>query len=108
MQPDTLFWTACIPSRVLLSTTPLFLPPRPLGIVLAMVATAFAILWSFNLRMDAMEAGGRGTWWHQWRIVHAALYAIAAYMLLSAEDRRAWIPLALDVVVAIVARQVSR
>jgi len=108
MQPDTLFWTACIPSRILLSATPLFLPPKPLGIVLAIVATAFAVLWTFDLRMDAFEAGGQGTWWHQWRVVHAFLYALAAFMLLHAEDRRAWIPLALDVVVALVARQISK
>lgn len=108
MQPETLFWTACIPSRILLSTTPLFLPPKPLGIVLAIVATAFTILWAFDLRMDAFEAGGRGTWWHQWRIVHALLYAVAASMLLVAEDKRAWIPLALDVLVAIIARHISK
>ena len=108
MDSDTLFWSMCIPSRVLLSISPLFLPAKPLGVILGIVSATFAILWTFNLRMDAFEAGGRGTWWHQWRIVHAILYAIAAYMLFHNSDRRAWIPLALDVIVALIARHVSK
>lgn len=106
--PNQLFWMFCIPSRVALATTPLFLPPEPLGYVLATIAVVFAILWTFNLRLDAREGGANGTWWHQWRIVHALLYGTAAFMLLHAKDKRAWIPLALDVVVALLARKMSR
>lgn len=107
--PDTLFWTACIPSRIVIASLPLVIPQgllKPLGYVLATVSLAFFILWTFNLRLDAVEAGGKGTWWHQWRIVHAILYALAAVALLS-QNRAAWVPLAADVIVAVVAKHVS-
>lgn len=78
-----------------------------MGYVMATIAASFFVLWLFNLRLRAFEAGNVGTWWHQWRIAHSITYLIAAVMLLR-ENRSAWIPLALDLVLALVARHVSK
>jgi len=104
-----LFWIACIPSRIVLALLPLYLAHdllKPLGFVLAVIATTFLVLWTFNLRLTAFEAQGP-TWWHEWRLVHGLIYAVAAGLLVSGH-RSAWIPLLLDVGVGLLARGISK
>lgn len=104
-----LFWIACIPSRIALALLPLFLSAEillPLGYVLAVIATTFLVLWTFNLRLTAFEAQGP-TWWHEWRLAHGLIYAVAAGLLMSGR-RSAWMPLLLDVAVGLLARSVSK
>lgn len=110
MNPELLFWTACIPSRAALATLPVALPEsslKPLGYLLAGVSVTFFALRIFNLRKKAFEAGSNGTWWHQWRTVHGLMYALAAYLLIH-ENRDAWKVLAADIGVAILARELSK
>lgn len=83
-------------------------PPLRWGLVglAGMACLGWLRLYAFRLRLEAPEAGGGGTWWHSLRPVHAALYA--AFVLIAtsrqvSERRYAWVPLGVDVLLAICA-----
>lgn len=106
---STLFWTACIPTRTALAVTPVLLPEpwlQPFGVVLLGIGIAFSILYTFNLRQHAMESSTSTTWWHEWRIVHALLYMTAGILCIQG-NRNAWIPLVIDICIALIAYHVS-
>ena len=59
-------------------------------------------LWTFKLRLNAVEGGGR-TWWHDYRIIHGLLYLIASYTMFTGEKLIAFFILCLDVLIGIYA-----
>ena len=94
------FLVGCIPVRIVLAALPLYLSKRLLfyyGLVLLGMAISFAYLYFNNGRMNAPEGGGV-TWWAKFRIIHSALYLVAAIYALQGLSI-AWVPLAIDVVV---------
>ena len=52
-------------------------------------------LYFIKGRMNAPEGGGT-TWWANYRLIHGLLYICASIYLLQ-EERLAWIPLTMDV-----------
>jgi hypothetical protein len=78
-----LFWLVCLPVRAALAfAVQRRAVPRLAGaLALAAVGAAFAALFAFGLRMEAPESSGGGTWWHDFRAVHAGLYLAAAALL---------------------------
>jgi hypothetical protein len=61
----------------------------------------FLLLYFFNLRLNAPEAGGK-TWWTNLRLFHGLLYICAAIYSLNM-DKFASVPLVIDVVIGIFA-----
>lgn len=96
------FIFACIPARILLALIPLYIPKHLLffySFVLGAIGTSFLYLYFANKRLIAFEAGGH-TWWAKYRIIHGMLYLIASVYAYN-QNRNAWIPLFMDVVVGI-------
>lgn len=65
-------------------------------------AFGFAYIFANGLRKTGIEVGGGRIWWNNLRPVHAALYASFAVLALC-KLRVAYVPLALDVLVGLVA-----
>lgn len=104
-----LFLLCCIPMRILLASTPYYLPKKYfpyLGILLFSIGVTFLYLYFTNSRLKASEGGGK-TWWAQYRIIHGILYLLAAYLIFQG-DRRAYIPLLLDVFIGTVLFVIKR
>lgn len=104
MDPRTLFLVACIPVRILMASLPTLVSEtwlRYYGLLLLAIGLGFHGLYWSNSRLRAPEGGGN-TWWHEWRPVHGTLYLIAGGLAVHG-DVRAWIPLAIDVVLGIIA-----
>jgi hypothetical protein len=69
------------------------------GLVLFVIGITFLYLYFNNLRLHAPEGGGI-TWWANFRLLHGALYLVAAQYLLK-KQRIAWIPLTMDVILGL-------
>ena len=98
-QQITYFLLGCIPVRIILAALPLYLSKTYLfyyGGILLCVSLFFTYLYFNNLRLNAPEGGGT-TWWAKYRIIHAALYLVAAIYALQ-KMSTAWVPLSIDVV----------
>lgn len=105
------FLVACLGARFTLAATARhYIESTPVRWALVCFVAISSLGWLrlFVLRgrMNAPEAGVTGTWWHGLRPVHAALYA--SFVILatrSAVDERAyaWVPLGVDVALAVVA-----
>ena len=105
--PRSLFWLACVPTRLLLAllvfhgvATQIIVP------ILFVVGLAFLTLWATNSRLRAAEAEGQQTWWKNWRVVHGSLYVLAALALRDGNHRLAGTILFTDVGVGILASQI--
>lgn len=97
-----LFLFACIPLRIIIALIPLYLEKKWLSyysFILFLIGASFLYLYFTNTRQNAFEAGGK-TWWAKYRIIHGLLYLIAAYYAYN-QDRNAWIPLIIDVIVGL-------
>lgn len=102
--PRTLFLLACIPTRTLMAILPTVLSETHLkyyGILLLAIGVGFQTLFWTNSRLKAPEAGGV-TWWHTLRALHGTLYLMAGILAVKGNPK-AWIPLAIDVVVGLLA-----
>ncbi len=96
------FLIGCIPIRTLIAILPVYLPYEwlsYLGIILLAIGTSFLYLYFNHLRLYAPEGGGI-TWWANFRLLHGALYLVAAHYLLN-NQRFAWIPLTMDVILGL-------
>ena len=97
-----LFLFGCIPTRIILALIPLFINKTWLyyySFILCIIAFSFLFLYFTNKRQHAFEAGGH-TWWAQYRIIHGLLYLIGAIFAYY-QNRNAWIPLTMDVVIGL-------
>lgn len=102
--PRFLFLVACIPTRILFAILPTILSATHLkyyGILLLTIGLGFHTLFWTNSRLNAPEGGGV-TWWHNLRALHGTLYLMAGILAVKGNPK-AWIPLAIDVVVGLVA-----
>lgn len=97
-----LFLLCCIPLRILIALTPIYVSNAwmpYLGVLLLAISAGFFILYLGNLRLDAPEGGGI-TWWSDFRLLHGSLYLTAAIYVFQGKTI-AWIPLAFDVALGI-------
>ena len=96
-----LFYGVCLPLRTLIAylayvaTTSKNPRWKLYALPLAITGLAFAYLYATNGRLQAPEGGGQ-TWWAQFRLIHAALYIVAAIYVIQG-DKKAWVPLIIDV-----------
>lgn len=98
------FLLGCIPVRILISCVPYLIDKEYLpyyGAILLIMGINFLILYFFNLRLNAPEAGGK-TWWTNLRLFHGLLYICAAIYSLNM-DKMASVPLGIDVVIGLIA-----
>ncbi len=104
MKPVTAFLLFCIPLRLLLAYLTYALPQyaKQFGFLFAIMAVSFLMLYLTDGRMKAPEAGPTGTWWAPFRIVHAVLYFVAAYLALTGRIKQAWMPLVADALFGLV------
>jgi hypothetical protein len=96
------FLFGCITVRTIIAILPIYLPYEwlyYLGIIILAIGTTFLCLYFNNLRLQAPEGGGI-TWWANFRLLHGALYLAAAHYLLK-NQRIAWIPLTMDVILGL-------
>jgi hypothetical protein len=98
-----LFLFGCVPTRIFISIIPLLIEKKHLpyyGLILLMPAIGFLLLYFFNLRLNATEAGGK-TWWSNYRLIDGLLYLAAAIYCFQ-EKAIAYIPLLIDVVFGLI------
>jgi hypothetical protein len=96
------FIFGCLIIRTILAILPIYLPHKWLsyfGIILLAIGTYFVYLYFNDLRLYAPEGGGI-TWWANYRLLHGALYLVAAHYLLK-KQRFGWIPLTMDVILGL-------
>ena len=104
MNSAKLFLLGCLPTRFLLALTAKRLVGpklRALGYVLLAIGLTFLWLYFKNARLRAFEAAGGLTWWAPFRLLHGALYLASAVYALQMKGALAWIPLAIDLVLAV-------
>jgi hypothetical protein len=97
------FLLGCIPTRIVISVLPLYIPLHWLhiySVLLIIIALSFLFLYFSNMRQHAFEAGGN-TWWASYRIIHGILYLIAGTYAFN-KNRSAWIPLTIDTVLGLI------
>ncbi len=106
--PRSTFMLFCLPARIALALIAYYIYrsnnstlTKPYGILLGIISLSFFYLYFFNKRMNAPEAGTQGTWWSTYRVLHGLMYLAAAIYLLQGKIEYAWIPLAVDVVLAL-------
>ena len=100
-----LFLVGCIGSRSLFAYTSKTIRLEYLPILgyLALVpAIGFLYIFATGSRKTGIEVGGGTIWWNWLRPVHALLYLTFAYEAIS-KNRDAWLYLAADVVIGLVA-----
>lgn len=100
LSPQALFLLFCIPARIGLVIAALRLPPQYLTLfatALLLIGCVFMYLYITDSRLDAVEAGGQGTWWHQLRPIHGLLYLLAGGLLLTGHREEAAVALGADV-----------
>ena len=98
-----LFIGVCVPLRLGLAYLPSILPEQYfdyLGLVVLTMSLGTLYLGWTNSRLRAPEGGGK-TWWAPYRLIHGMLL-LTACLYLFRGDRRASVPLLMDVLFAIV------
>lgn len=105
-QRMALFLVGCIGTRALLVLLAAKVPLaalRVMGVMGAVIAAGFAIIYMGKLRRTGAETGGQLIWWDSLRPVHALLYAAFAYFALTGDRRKAWVTLLIDVIIGLAA-----
>jgi hypothetical protein len=99
-----LFLFACIPVRILLayvaSIASLFLL-KIIAVVALLIAFSFFYLFVLGARKSGFETFGQPIWWNNLRPLHGVLYTLFAFESFKG-NRRAYMYLALDVIVGLV------
>ena len=67
-----------------------------LGAIALVPALGFIVIYLGDYRKTGMEVGGGRIWWNALRPVHGCLYLLFALLALK-KQRKAWIPLLIDV-----------
>ena len=73
-----------------------------LGMLALIPAIGFIIIYFSGIRTSGPEVFGEKIWWNELRIVHALLYILFAIYAFQNKSF-AWIPLAIDVIVGLIA-----
>lgn len=97
------FILLCIPARIIIAYLPQVLSRPHLklySLFIFLIGISFLYLYFSNSRLTAFEGGGV-TWWKDFRLIHGVLYITGAYYLFN-EERKASIPLLMDVLLGIV------
>ena len=100
-----LFLVGCIGSRSLFAYTSKMIPLEYLpilGYIALLPAIGFLYIFTTGSRKTGIEVGGGPIWWDWLRPVHALLYLAFAYNAIS-KNRDAWLYLAADVIIGLVA-----
>jgi len=114
MDPRLLFFTGCIPSRLLLTYLAYLslndnksnIPniPNILRILLICITLSIGIgLWAIYLkgwRKTGIETGGKKIWWNSIRPIHGTIYLLFSFFAILGY-KYAWILLLIDVFVGI-------
>ena len=101
-----MFLVGCIGTRALLvylaATVPLA-ALKVMGVLGAVIAAGFTVIYAGKLRRTGVETGGQPIWWNSLRPVHALLYAAFAYFAWTGARRKAWVTLLIDVIIGLAA-----
>ena len=93
----------CIPLRIFLVYLSTIIPTEHLylfGIVLLAMSIGFLFLYFKRIRMNPPESGTGTAWWHDFRLIHGALYLTAAIYAFQ-KNKLIWIPLTIDILFGI-------
>ena len=93
----------CIPLRIFLVYLSTIIPTEQLylfGIVLLARSIGFLFLYFKRIRMNPPESGTGTAWWHDFRLIHGALYLTAAIYAFQ-KNKLIWIPLTIDILFGI-------
>jgi hypothetical protein len=103
------FWIGCMGIRtafVILAflATPMYL--RYMGVLALVPAIGFFVIYFGGLRKTGIEVAPDGgkIWWSKLRPVHGTLYLLFAILALSRWQRHAWVALAVDVFIGVLAK----
>jgi hypothetical protein len=66
------------------------------------IGIGFITIYLGNLRTTGREVLGNKIWWNQLRPIHAINYLVFAYLAYR-KNKKAYVPLAIDVIIGIVA-----
>jgi hypothetical protein len=94
----------CIPLRIFLVWVSTIIPEEYqtiFGVLLLMISLSFLYLFFKDGRLNAAESGTGTTWWSNLRLIHGALYLVAAIYALQ-HLKIVWIPLTIDILFGIV------
>jgi len=98
-----IFIAVCLPVRIAIAAGMYFFQDyakiiKIIGFFLASIALSFFSKWLFS----TATLGGFGgkVYWNDFRPVHGVLYGLAAYLCFFEEDK-AYIPLAVDVLIGL-------
>lgn len=99
-----LFLLGCMPAR--LAVTYIAFSYRQalpiMGYIALIVSLGFAVIYLGGLRKTGPEVFGKKIWWNSLRPVHASLYFLFALLAIQ-KHAHAWVVLALDALVGLVA-----
>lgn len=103
------FWIGCIGIRTMFVYIAYIASKKYLqimGILALIPAIGFFVIHFGGLRKTGIEVapGGGEIWWSALRPVHGLLYLVFAILALSRLRQYAWVPLAIDVSVGIIAK----
>lgn len=100
-----LFLIGCIGTRLLftyIAKTVSSPTLQKMGWVGLVPAIGFIYLFLSNGRQTGTEAGGQ-IWWTELRPLHGCLYLLFALLAIKGRTQTAWIPLAIDVTIGLLA-----
>lgn len=87
----------CVPIRFLLCMLLLKFPKNLfISTLIGIIGLNFLILYTFKLRLNAVESLTGTTWWHKFRLIHGLLYLTAALISYSQYSNYSFVPLLLD------------
>ena len=97
-----LFWCVCVPLRAAIAAAAFFKPEWVRWMSVPAVAIGLSFFWQFATQSPLEYSEDWEQWWNGLRPVHGALYLLFAYLAWKAPSS-AWIPLAVDVSLGVVA-----
>lgn len=105
------FWVGCIGIRTIFAYLAYIASNkylRIMGAIAIVPAIGFFVIYFGGLRKTGIEVapGGGEIWWSSLRPVHGFLYLVFSVMAIWKQSRYAWVALALDVLIGVLAKQI--
>jgi phosphatidylglycerophosphate synthase len=102
-----LFLLGCIPTRILIAYLAFYFSENRnvsniFAILALLISIGFFYIYFTGSRKTGTETEGREIWWNNWRPVHGSIYLLFCLLTLSGV-KNAWVVLALDVMIGLVA-----